>query len=743
MGRKKKKKKITIKSEETTTIFGVLALVAAGLVLSSIFVTNHYLLKLHIFFGGGSVFAAVLLLIFALRMFGNKFRFNKGKVLISLCVFLMASLGFIQLFSYNNQADDVSLLNGGGTLGYWVSNTANNILGTSLAEIVLAIIALISFILGLSIPITKIFRLVRAFTNAVTHLFSNKIYPFCSSLTKHGYESYQARKKQKKPQQSEKQQKTPMPAASVSHDTPMMVGDLSGRNVIPSPEPRTDVPVVTTAAQMAEHKAVVSEEQFAHWQYPPLDLLNKPKPYVAHDENVKKNSDIIEKTLESFGILAKVADVKIGPVVTQYALQITMGTKVAKINNLSKDLALALAAPSGMVRVEAPIPGTSLVGIEMPNSHPRTVSLREIMESPDMMGSGMKLPIALGRDVSGSVMIKDLQKMPHLLIAGSTGSGKSVTVNSFIISLLFKHSPNELKLIMVDPKQVELSQYNGIPHLLVPVITDMEKVVNALKWALVEMDSRYKRFKEVQVRNIEGYNQRPDVEQLPYIVIIIDEMADLMMVQGVEVESCIVRLAQMARAVGIHLVLATQRPSVNVITGLIKANIPARIGMSVVSVIDSRVILDTTGAETLLGKGDMLFKLPDSIRPVRVQGVWTSDEEIERVLLFIKEQSPEVEYSEEITQFQEGEKKSMVGHGWEDAMFPDAVHVVVNAGRGSASILQSKLRIGYARAARLIEELEVRGVVGRQDGSKPRDVLITDADVFLGQQQQMNDENSR
>jgi DNA segregation ATPase FtsK/SpoIIIE-like protein len=736
MGRRKKKK-INIKSEETTTIFGVLAIGAAIVLLASLFVSNHYLDSLHEIVGVGAPFFAMLLVLFAVRMFGNSYRFNSSKVLISFTICLVAALGYIDLAYTANATDQISLISGGGKIGYIVGDIAQKVLHYQTAEIALVVLAILAFVFGFSVPVSKVFKLIKIITNFITKIIAEYIYPLLHKGAANASTYYQQKldeTKQKKQQQANQKQQE----AANKPANPMMVGDMSGRNVLPAPMESANFP---HTSEVTEHKAIVSDEQFSHWVYPNLDLLNKPKPYVAQDENVKKNSDIIEKTLESFGILAKVADVKIGPVVTQYALQITMGTKVAKINNLNRDLALALAASSGMVRVEAPIPGTSLVGIEMPNNHPRMVGMREIIEHDDMM-KGMKLPVVIGRDVSGSVVIRDLQTMPHLLIAGSTGSGKSVTVNSFIISLLFKHSPNELKFIMVDPKQVELSQYNGIPHLLVPVITDMEKVVNALKWAIVEMENRYKRFKEVQVRNIEAYNQRNDVEHIPYIVIVIDEMADLMMIQGVEVENSIVRLAQMARAVGIHLLLATQRPSVNVITGLIKANIPARIGMSVVSVIDSRVILDSAGAETLLGKGDMLFKQPDSIRPMRVQGVRTEDDEIDRVLNFIKAQSPEPEYSEEITAFQSPQQASMNANGWEDSMFPDAVRVVVNAGRGSASILQSKLRIGYARAARLIEELEQKGVVGPQDGSKPRDVLITDAELFLGQQKADN-ENSR
>lgn len=738
MGRRRKKK-LTIKSEETTTTFGVLALISSAILVLSEFFSNSYFDKVHIYLGQGVIFSSILLFIFALRMFGNKYRFNSLRVIVGLSLTLFSFLGFLQLYKYNNSVTKFALINGGGEVGKYIANISLRYFPYEISLLLLVLIIILSFIWGLSIPLNKIFSAIRDVINWITNLFMNYIFPLFSKIIT-SINEYFKNKKDKDSSKDKKDNKiVETKKDEVINVSPMMVGDLSGRNVLPSNVSSTNETTHEVDAKGLEHKTIVADEEFSDWKYPTVELLNKPDPYVVQDENVKKNSDIIEKTLESFGILAKVADVKIGPVITQYALQITMGTKVAKINNLNKDLALALAASSGMVRVEAPIPGTSLVGIELPNAHPRTIKIRELFESKDAFGNGMKLPIALGRDVAGNIIIRDLQKMPHLLIAGSTGSGKSVTVNSFIISLLFRYSPNELKLILVDPKQVELSQYNGIPHLLVPVITEMEKVVNALKWAIVEMENRYKMFKQEGVRNIESYNQKKDNIPIPYIVIVIDEMADLMMVQGVEVENCIVRLAQMARAVGIHLILATQRPSVNIITGLIKANIPARIGMSVTSIVDSRVILDSSGAETLLGKGDMLFKQPDSIRPMRIQGVMVTDDEIERVLVFIKKQSPEVQYSEEVTQGREDEKKKVSGM-WEDNLFPDAVRVVVNAGRGSASILQSKLRIGYARAARLIEELEDKGVVGPADGSKPRDVLVVDPEVFLSQS---NNENSK
>jgi S-DNA-T family DNA segregation ATPase FtsK/SpoIIIE len=346
------------------------------------------------------------------------------------------------------------------------------------------------------------------------------------------------------------------------------------------------------------------------------------------------------------------------------------------------------------------------------------------------------LPLSIGKDIQGNMITIDLQKMPHVLIAGATGSGKSILTNGFIVSLLMTKTPDEVKFIMIDPKQVELSDYNGISHLLTPVITDMDKVVNSLKWAIAEMESRYTIFRESKVKNIEGYNKVMGYAALPYIVIVVDEMADMMMsTNRVETENAIVRLAQKARATGIHLLLATQRPSVDVITGLIKANIPGRIGMSVTTNVDSRVILDNIGAESLLGRGDMLFKDPSKNKPFRIQGIWVSPEEVQRIVNFIKQQAPEVEYTTKVTEYKAKEEESKdagaTGNGSNDQLFEDAIKVIVNARKGSASYLQRKLGIGYNRAAKLLEEMEELGVVGPANGSKPRDVMVSDADAFI------------
>ena len=477
--------------------------------------------------------------------------------------------------------------------------------------------------------------------------------------------------------------------------------------------------------------------KFPDWKYPPLTLMDSFKKKKISQENIKKNADIIEHTLNSFGVKANVEDVLIGPSVTQYALDIALGTKVSKITNLINNLALALATQSNSVRLETPIPGTTYIGIEVPNEDRETVYLKEGMQELSKVSGKFLLPLAVGKDIHGEMIMIDLQKMPHVLIAGATGSGKSILTNGFILSLLMTRTPDEVKFIMVDPKQVELSDYNGIPHLLTPVVTDMDKVLNALKWAIAEMESRYTIFREAKVKNIEGYNILQGYSALPYIVIVIDEMADMMMsTNRVETENAIVRIAQKARATGIHLILATQRPSVDVITGLIKANIPGRIGMSVTTNIDSRVILDQAGAETLLGRGDLLFKDPAKNKPFRIQGIWVSPEETQRIVGFIKQQSPEVEYTTKVTEFKSKEEEAKEGTasaqgGSSDELFQNAVRVTVNSQKGSTSFIQRKLQIGYNRAARILDEMEELGVVGPANGSKPRDVLISDADAFL------------
>lgn len=472
---------------------------------------------------------------------------------------------------------------------------------------------------------------------------------------------------------------------------------------------------------------------------PSIDLLNinnKTRFKKEDKRGLLENASKLVGILNDFGVDANVKQVTKGPSVTRYEIQPSPGVKVSKIVNLQDDIALGLAA-SG-VRMEAPIPGKAAIGIEVPNSEQTPVFLREVIDNKDFQTSNNKLAFALGKDIAGKSVIGDLATMPHTLIAGATGSGKSVCINTLIVSLLYKYSPKEVRLLMVDPKVVELSIYNGIPHLLIPVVTDPKKAAAALNWAVNEMNKRYNLFSESSVRNIEGYNALFDKgiieEKLPYMVIIVDELADLMMTCPNDVEDYICRLAQKARAAGIHLIIATQRPSVDVITGVIKANIPSRISFAVSSGIDSRTILDQTGAEKLLGRGDMLYCPMGENKPVRVQGAFISEEEVERVVNFIKDEGVSIDYEESIIEHIENESKG-TDKGTEssdvDELLNEAIKIVVEYNQASTSFLQRKLRIGFNRASRIMDDLEERGIISEKDGSRPREVLISKEELEL------------
>jgi len=473
--------------------------------------------------------------------------------------------------------------------------------------------------------------------------------------------------------------------------------------------------------------SIPSSSDYENYELPPIEFLGKnEKTGVSAESHAQiiENSRILEETLRSFKVEAKVVEVSVGPTVTRYDLSPGPGVKVATIANLSNDLALSLAAQG--IRIEAPIPGKSAVGIEIPNKDPQGVFLREIIEDDSFEAFPSKLAFAVGKDIAGEPVITDIARMPHLLIAGATGSGKSVCINTLIASLLYKARPDEVKLLMIDPKVVELSVYNGIPHLLIPVVTDPKKASGALSWAVAEMEKRYKDFAETGCRELKGYNRymiENDGQEIPQIVIIIDELADLMMTCKGEVEDSICRLAQKARAAGIHLIVATQRPSVDVITGLIKANIPSRLAFAVSSGTDSRTVLDMYGAEKLLGKGDMLFLPMGQNKPIRVQGGFISDKEVENLVKFLKAQAPVEHTTEMIQQITMPGKKLIEGEL--DEHFYDAVEFLISKGKGSTSVLQRQFRIGYNRASRLMDDLHARGIIGPEDGVKPRKVTIT------------------
>ncbi len=517
---------------------------------------------------------------------------------------------------------------------------------------------------------------------------------------------------------------------------------------VPSPEVKIDdlLPQKEEKEEAEEIEEFVVETESdkpkdvpEEYVYPPLSLLNESKSgdLSAAQREQTGTADLLVQTLQEFGVSAKVINISRGPTVTRYELQPSAGVKISRITGLADDIALRLATTG--VRIEAPIPNKAAVGIEVPNRVSGSVCLRDLIGSKEFKNASSRLTVALGKDIAGQIVLADLAKMPHLLIAGTTGSGKSVCTNSMIQSVLFHARPDEVKLLLVDPKQVEFGIYNGIPHLLVPVVTDPRKAAGALGWSVNEMLRRYKLFAENNVRDLTTYNevakQDERLEVLPQILIVIDELADLMMVAANEVESNICRLAQMARAAGMHLVIATQRPSVDVITGLIKANIPSRLALTVASAVDSRTILDTGGAEKLLGKGDMLFMPVGFAKPMRVQGCFVGNREVESVVDFLKstesQQYDETVINEIERQAQATEKSSKGGDdgvgdtGEGDEMLPQAIEVVVEAGMASTSLLQRRLRLGYARAGRIIDELEQRGIVGPHEGSKPRQVLIT------------------
>ena len=544
----------------------------------------------------------------------------------------------------------------------------------------------------------------------------------------------------------------PTPKAETATDPKSLAVNAAGRVELNIVKPET----LKKAA-----KVTLPQSDDANYEFPPLKLLREPiKPAAANsEEEHRQNAENLLRILSEFGVEVTLGEIHVGPVITRYEIIPAAGVRVERIASLDKNIALGMRAQS--VRILAPIPGKAAVGVEVPNQQPTPVGMRELLESEDWAAAKAEIPIALGKDVSGKPLVSDLSKMPHLLIAGATGSGKSVCINSVVASIIYSKSPKDLRLIMVDPKVVELKIFNTLPHMLIPVVTEPKKVPAALKWLLKEMEQRYKIFAKVNVRNIIGFNGRkkggvPDApapapeqaslegldplstedvieipDHLPYIVAIIDELADLMMVSPAEIETNIARLAQLARAAGIHLIIATQRPSVNVITGVIKANLPSRIAFQVASQVDSRTILDTKGADTLIGRGDMLFSPPGSSRLVRAQGAFVSDEEVQQMVEFLKRNGPP-QYAQSVQQQidhaaregEEGEEGEEGDLGDDEQLYNEAIEVLKATKRASTSMLQRKLKIGYNRAARIVEIMEERGVVGPENGSSPREILV-------------------
>ena len=708
--------------------------------------------------GWGIAFAAPLLAGFAVMLWMKTMPAERWMAASGAALVALALLGMFHL-AVGGTAEAVETGEGGGALGFAVSGLIKTAVGDVGAWIVLVLLAVVGLLLYFNMTIgdliagyladrdERVAREAEAARRAAGR--RPRAVPEPPGVASTEMEARPGLIDRMRDRLAGAHDADEEPPLIVRRERPATNGNGRPRTVAPAPEPALDADVdesgATPSIEDLEHEEVAHLAEAAAgeaadaaletveraWELPPIDLLADAPESSAAQLDLSAKGRRIRETLAHFGIGVKVARIQEGPVVTQYALEVDPGIKLSRIEGLADNLALALSARS--IRIEAPIPGEPYVGIEIPNAAFDLVTLKEVLASRNFaeMSERSKLAFALGQDVAGQPFSADLSKMPHMLIAGATGSGKSVCVNAIIDSFLMNATPAEVKLILIDPKRVELAQYKGIPHLLCEVIVEPDKAVNALKWTVGTMESRYAEFAARGVRNIAGYNEalRPGQPRMPYIVIVIDELADLMMVSAYEVESTITRIAQLARATGIHLIVATQRPSVQVITGLIKANIPSRIAFAMTSGIDSRTILDTTGAEDLLGRGDMLYQPIDAPRAVRLQGVLVTDPEIESVARHWRAQGGP-QYRPEITAVKRGGKGGGTpGDDDEDddadALLSQAVDIVRRSDKASASLLQRRLRIGYARAARILDQMEDRGIVGPADGSRFREVLVT------------------
>jgi len=701
-------------------------------------------------FGVGKYVSPVVLVIAGVILLFRKETLFYVSKLIGLSIAFASILGLIHILAYD--ADKMlkvaKLGEGGGFLGYIPAILLLKLTGTVGGSVILVALFLIGVIVAFNFSLVSV----------IGKFFEKKI-------EEAGEEQEEDEAEIEEEEDEAELEPLGDPILEVEkEDLSKKTEFVQDPNADEDAESRMDKVLKKAAAWMPKGKDSPKQTMTAemHWELPSVDLLENSIE-KAQGGDVKKNAKIIQDTLANFGIEVELGEIKTGPTVTQYSFRPAVGVKLSRITTLSSDLALRLAARQ--VRIEAPIPGKSLVGIEVPNKTTATIRLPELLQALEFENRKSNLLLALGKDVSGNYIFGDLKKMPHLLIAGSTGSGKSVCVNTILISMLYQNSPEDLKLILVDPKRVELTPYNGIPHLLTDVIVENGKVLSALKWAIGEMERRYKILQKVGSKDISSFNKKAEsgelfknintetgeiteecVEKIPYIVIVIDELADLMASHGKEVEGAIIRLAQMARAVGIHLILSTQKPIVTVITSLIKSNIPTRIAFRVPSLMDSRTILDASGAEKLLGNGDMLFSAAEAVDLRRVQGVFVSEEEVKRVVDFIKKQKfekieddledeivaveskPEGNRNGEVKTVQSPDRidfDSIEASDQEDSLYDEAKKIVIQSGKASSSLLQRRLRVGYSRAARLIDMLEERGIIGEADGAKPREILVS------------------
>ncbi|MDD5254608.1 MAG: DNA translocase FtsK [Candidatus Omnitrophica bacterium] len=653
-------------------------------------------------FGWSSYAVPAIILFFGLSLFRQQKPYLSIPRSIGIALLLFSASSLIGMFDAGNEALGFSR---GGFLGFLTSRFVKGSFGTLGGYIIFGTLLTLScalvtetlistFALSITDRCKVFFKQALSFKDKIPSLPARKA-PLPAKKA-----SPEEAVLNKAPVQEKPRINMPQPAFS------SMIKPKIEIKAKPKDQPETARP---RAAQEAKN---------GDYQLPTLELLDSPPPLEARQikEDLEANARVLEETLEDFAISAKVTDIERGPVITRYELEPAPGVKLNRIVALSDDIALAMKAQS--VRIIAPIPGKGRVGVEVPNTQSSIVYLKEVLASKQFQEARSPLTLALGKDISGQAVTADLDEMPHLLIAGTTGSGKTVCVNSLILSLLLRETPADLKFVMVDPKMVELMPFNGLPHLLCPVVTDAKKASHALNWVVNEMEERYRLLAKVSARNIEAYNEKQ--EKLPYIVVIIDEFADLMTVARDQIENAVTRLAQLSRAVGIHLILATQRPSVDVITGVIKANLPARVSFKVASKVDSRTVLDMNGADKLLGKGDMLFLRPGESKLIRIQGTLVSDVEINKVVDFIKAQGEPI-YDEEILKEQQ---KTGIINGEKDDLYEEAVRIIMESNQASVSILQRRLRLGYTRAARIIDTMEQDGLVGPFEGSKPRKILI-------------------
>ena len=673
--------------------------------------------------GLGKYFIFIFLMIEGIHLLSNFNIPNFYNRMFGVTSLLLILLAFIHLkLIYIENAYFLSLQGiGGGLYGYYIASHLNNYFGLTGAYLFLIALGLIALLFATDLSFLYITNLI---SKRIVNVF-HRVIPFLSI---------------KRKDESNRQRKGSKQSIKIYSSDDSKIkrkAEPIFKKVVPSKEEKK----VAAAVQGKIDFPVRSEEEGKSLLYnyaaPSVNLLNEPKREFKERnlERIRENIALLQRTLDNFNIQGEVIGATQGPTVTRYEIQPAPGVKVSKITNLSNDIALAFASPS--VRIETPIPGKNAIGIEVPNKEKNTVFLREIIESRDYHDNSFILPIVLGKDIGGKNIMADLVELPHLLIAGSTGSGKSVCLNTIILSLVYRFGPEMVRFLIIDPKRVELNIYNGIPHLISPIVTNTKKVDKVLNWAISEMERRFKIFAEVGVRNLKGYHEyikstKPEETSLPYIVIIIDELADLMLSAPVKVEEALCRLAQMTRATGIHLVIATQRPSVDIITGSIKVNFPSRIAFAVSTQVDSRTILDVNGAEKLLGNGDMLFSPINASKPIRAQGAFVSEREIKEIVAFLVKNNPSPDYNGNIIEHLEQkdmESKDMEGEE-EDELFEEAVETIINNNQASISILQRKLRIGYTRAARLIDLMEKKGLVGPYDGRNPRKILFSREDFI-------------